>query len=842
MARCLHSVRAPLRESELARDKGHYLDMLINQSIAILGDLRFAIRSLRRSPGFALIAVITLGLGIGANTSAFSIPNEVLLRPLPYADSDRLDRIYRAIPQNSRGSVSPADYLDLKSEMNGYGQIAAYGFSDMNLSEPGEPADTASGLRISANLFSTLGAEPQLGRSFRPDETVLGNHRVLIISHRFWQNRFGADAHIIGHTVRVDGEAHEIVGVLPATLNDWRHLGPFDLFRPLGLTEKETADRSAAWLRLVGRRSRTLTRAQAEGFIANFGRRLAAEFPAVHGASTWRTLPLNVSVAPDNGPGIFGMLIGLSGFVLLIACSNLANLLLARTMARARELSVRSALGASRAQLLRPLFLESLLLALAGGIFAIYFATWTNDWLRHYMSASAFVGPAERLVFTLDWRMLGWAFGACLFTAVVFGVGPALFALRLDLNKTLKSGGRGTTGDRGHRRFRDALIVGQFALAMVLLAGAALFVRGIHEANNRHYGWQSDHLVTGTMHLPTATYPGGKEITAFQRLALERLEALPGAASASVSYSMPFFGLAEPRKYLVAGRETPQPGHEPVAAVNGISPRYFETVGTRVLDGRIFNEGDTLTSPKVFIVNQAMARGLFGGESPLGRRIAQAGGKTLEWGEIVGVVGDVQSIYPDRIPVPYQLYQPLAQESRHSNQIAVRTAGTATLVDSIRTTMAALAPDLPVRELQPAETTIAKANYQWQVLGSMLSFLAVLGLGLDCLGIYGVITRTIAQRTGEFGIRLALGAQVRDITRLVLTSGTKLALIGSAIGLLGAFGISRLIAAFFPGMQTNSVLVLSGVTLLLVAIALIACYMPARYVSRISPIEALRAE
>ncbi|PYQ00928.1 MAG: hypothetical protein DMF82_20705 [Acidobacteria bacterium] len=508
------------------------------------------------------------------------------------------------------------------------------------------------------------------------------------------------------------------------------------------------------------------------------------------------------------------------------------------------EFAVRSALGASRARLLRPLFLESLLLALAGGVFAIYFATWTNDWMRQYMSESAFAGPADRLVFTLDWRVLGWAFAACLFTAVVFGVAPALFALRLDLNKSLKSGGRGTTGDRGHQRFRHVLIVGQFALAMVLLAGAALFVRGIHEANNRYYGWQSDHVVTGTVHLPAATYRGAKEITDFQRLALERLRALPGVASASVSWSMPFFGLPQPRKYLVAGREAPQPGHEPVAATNGVSPQYFETVGTRVLEGRSFNEADTLTSPKVFIVNQAMARGLFGGETPLGRRISQAGGKTVEWGEIVGVVGDVTSVYPDRIPVPYQLYQPLAQEPRASTEIAVRTAGAApsALVDGIRTTMAALDPDLPVSDLQPAETTIARANKQWQIIGSILSFLAVLGLGLATLGMYGVIARTMAQRTGEFGIRIALGALAGDITRLVLASGAKLALIGSAIGLLGAFGISRLIGAFFPGMQTNSVAVLTGVTLLLMGIALVACYMPARYASRINPIETLRAE
>ena len=812
----------------------------MSAGLGILRDLRFAIKSLRRSPGFTLIAVITLALGIGATTSAFSILNALLLRPLPYADSRQLDRIYRTTAQNSRGGVSPADYLDLRSQMNGYGEIAAYGISDMSLSEPGEPAEMARGLRISANLFSTLGTAPQLGRSFRPDETLLGNHRVLIISHRYWQNRFGGDGHIIGRTVRVDSEPHEIVGVLPATVDDWRHLGPFDLFRPLGLTEKETTDRGSHWLRLVGRRSSSLTRAQAEASIANFGRRLAADLPAANAGSTWRTLPIYDSVIPENAHGIVGMVLGLSGFVLLIACSNLANLLLARTVARARELAVRSALGASRIRLLRPLFVESLLMAFAGGICAIQVAMWTHDWLNAFAARES----GDPLTFALDWRVLGWAFGACLGTALAFGVAPALFALRLDPNSTLKSGSRGSTGDRGHQRFRQVLIAGQFALAMVLLAGAAIFVRGLHEWNNRRFGWESAHLVTGTMLLPTATYPSGKEITEFQRLALERLEAVPGVVSASISYSMPFFGLSEPRKYLVAGRETPERGHEPVAVTNGVSPHYFETVGTRVLNGRTFNEGDTLTSPKVVIINEAMARGLFGGESPLGRRIAQAGGETIERGEIVGVVADIQSVASDRMAVTYQLYQPMAQEPRPFNEIAVRTAGLApsTLVDSIRTTMMSLDPDLPVRQLQPAATAISRAaNYQ-SIIGSILSLLAVLGLGLASLGVYGVIARTVAQRTGEFGIRLALGAHAGDITRLVLTSGAKLALIGSAIGLLGAFGTTRLIVAGFPGLQTSSVPVLIGATVLLIAIAQIAGYMPARYASRISPTEALRAE
>jgi predicted permease len=370
-------------------------------------------------------------------------------------------------------------------------------------------------------------------------------------------------------------------------------------------------------------------------------------------------------------------------------------------------------------------------------------------------------------------------------------------------------------------------------------------VHGLHELNNRRHGWESDRLVTGTMVLPPSTYPGDEKITDFQRRALERLEALPGVQSASLSYSMPFFGLAESHRYLIAGRETPQAGKEPAVVINGVSPHYFETVGTRVVSGRTFTAQDTLTSPKVFVINQAMASGLFGDENPIGQRIARADSPTTEWGEIVGVAGDVESVSPDRTALTsYQVYQPLAQEPRRLNQIAVRTTGAApsTLVDGIRTTMMSLDPDLPVRKLQAAEVTIVRANYQEGVLGTVLSSLAVLGLGLASLGVYGVIARTVAQRTGEFGIRLALGAQAHDIIRLVLTSGAKLALIGSALGLLGAFGVSRLLTSNFSGMQASSAPVLIGATLLLMGVAQVAAYIPARYASKISPTEALRAE
>ena len=803
-------------------------------------DLRLGGCSLRKSPGFVVLAIVTLGLGIGANTSIYSMLNSVLLKPLPYPDTGQLDRIYRSTAQDPEGGFSAADYLDMGTALDGYGRIAAYSRADLSLAEPGQPAEMAAAVRVSSNLFSVLGIPPQMGRDFRDEEARQGNHRVLIISRRCWLNRFGGAPDIIGRTVRVDGESHEIVGVMPATFNEWRHLGWVDLFRPLGLSPQESTDRTTLHLQLIGRRSSSITPARAEALMASFGKRLATDFPEANAESAWRAVPLHEASLGKSAAGTMSMLVGLSCFVLLIACSNLANFLLARTMSRAREFAVRSALGASRSQLLRPLIAESLLLAWAGGMCAILVAYWFSHWL----SLRSTGDNGEMVPITIDWSVLSWALVASLFTAVAFGLGPALFALRLNVNRTLKSGARGSSGGLGHRRLGQLVIVGQFALAMVLLAGAGLWGRSLNELNNRRAGWESDQLVTATVLLPAADYPGTPEIAAFQRLTLERLAALPGVKSASLSYTLPFFGLALPRKYQVQGLAAPKPGHEPAALINGVSPQYFETVGTRLLLGRAFNDRDTLRSPKVFIINQTMSKGLFGTENPLGRSLARLGGDAPEWGEIVGVAADIQSIYPEKDPVAYQLYQPLAQEGRAFNEIAVRTNGVApsALVEPIRTTMTALHPDLPLRKLQPADARIERVNYQLGVLGDMLSLFAALGLGLASLGIYGVMARTMAQRSGEFGIRLALGATVGNITRLVLTSGVRLAVAGAAIGLLGAFGISRILAAQFPGMRLESGAVIAAVSVLLMVTGLIASYLPARRAARINPIEALRAE
>jgi predicted permease len=534
------------------------------------------------------------------------------------------------------------------------------------------------------------------------------------------------------------------------------------------------------------------------------------------------------------------MCVGLSAFVLLIACSNLANFLLARTITRSREFAVRSALGASRGQLLRPLIAEALLLTFAGAALAMLVARWGVDWLSYRSIGD----NGEPVTLFFNRSVFAWALGASLITATVFGMASALFALRLNVNDALKSGGRGMTAGRGHQRFRKILIVGQFALAMVLLAGAAVFIRGLDELNNRRAGWESEHLITGTIILPAASYPDDGHITSFHRLMLERLQAMPQVASASVSSFTPFFDWPNIRKYIVQGRALPSPGHEPAAAVNTVSSGYFETVGTRIVAGRSFDARDTATSPKVIIISENTARGLFGNESALGKRLVQTGTEPLEWAEIIGVAADVKSVSPEAPPVSFQIYEPMTEHPVGYNEILVRTVSSvpAGALDDIRNVITALDPDLPVRHLQSVDTAIDRANYQIAILRDILTLFALLGLCLASVGIYGVIARTMAQRTNEFAIRFALGAHARDISRLVLASGVKLALLGSAIGLIGALGVTDILAAWNSGMQLNSTSTVVGTTVFLVAVALVACWLPARRAGRINPIDALRAE
>lgn len=803
--------------------------------------VRFALRSLARSPGFTVLATLTLALGIGANTSMFSIIENALFKPLPYVAAGQLDEFYRVTPQTTEGAFSPADFGDFRREAAAaYQEVAAYAFMDASLARPGQPPDLAPALRVSADFLRTLGIAPALGRDFGPSDDRDGGEHVLLISARCWRDRFAGAPDVIGRIVRVNGEPHEIIGVLPDSFNDWRHLGWVDLMRPLALTPAERTNRAAPMLRLVGRRLASRVPAEAAAFVGDFGQRMATDHPAENAGSSWRVVRLEEATMNASMRSVLYMLVGLSAFVLLIACSNLANFLLARTMGRAREYAVRGALGASRLQLLRPLILEALMLALAGGAGAIVVATWFIGWMNQVSTGD----NGEGVAFSLNWTVFLWACGASLFTALAFGLAPALFALRLDLNETLKSGGRGAVGGPGHVRLRHALIVGQFALAMVLLGGATLFIRGLEDLNNRRAGWESDELVAGTIFLPDATYAQGGRSTQFHRLVLERLESIPGVRSASLSSFQPFFKWFETRRLVIEGRDVPEAGREPAALVNVISPHYFETVRTPLLRGRTFGAGDTAEAGRVCIVSESMARGLFGGDDPIGRSLAPSGPGTRAWMQIVGVAADVRSISPDPVPVAYQMYVPLEQEPRLLIEVAVRAAGVdpAVVVAGIRDVVTGIDPDLPVRDLKPAGVRIARANYQLGVLRDMLAGFAVLGIGLASMGIYGVIARLMALRTNEFGLRLALGAQVGDIARMVLATGVRLALAGAVLGMLGAWGVCRLLASAFPNMRLESLSALMGSAGILAAVAMAACLIPARRAGRISPVSALRAE
>ena len=806
----------------------------------MLSDLRHAFRALYKTPGFTLIAIMTLALGIGLNTAMFSLINTILLRPVAFPEPEQLVRLYRATPEQDRGGFSVADYLDLARSGNDFGQFAAYDNATVSISGPGQPAELRDSRRVTSSYLEVLRIQPALGRAFDATEEIHGNHRVVMLSHAFWLNRFSGSADVIGQTVRIAGEPHEIIGVLPASANDTRIMREVALLCPLAFTDAQRAARNQAALNVIGRRNASVSEQQGEAFIHNFGARIAAAYPEDNAGISWRSENLRVSTGNSRGRVIMAMLLGLSSFVLLIACSNLANFFLARTISRAHELAVRTSLGASRPRLIRPFVFESLIVASAGGAGALMVSVWSTNWL----SAQSVATGGSVLEFPLDWRVLGFACTVVLFTALFFGVAPALFATRVNVNQALKTGARGTTAGRGHQRLRAILVVGQFTLAMVLLAGAGFFVRGTSNLLKDHFGWDTENVVIGGVELPKATYPDGSAVIALHQRAMERLAQLPGVIAVTASYASPVSGLPGPRGYLVQGRELPVKGQEPSASFNGVYPGYFDVIGTRLVRGREFVDTDTSTSPKVVIINEAMARALFPTEDPIGQRIARADITPHQWAEIVGIAADVRSPGVYHKPVAFQVYHPFPQEPWQFVLFSVRTVGipAESVLAPFRAAVASVDADLPVQDLRTVQASLDRVSFDLQMLEKMLGTFALLGLSLAGLGIYGVIARTVAQRTGEIGIRMALGAQVSDVVTLVLGSGLRLALLGAALGLFGAFGLSQLFTSIMPAMKTDGSLVLAAATGLLVVIALVACYLPARTASKVDPLVALRAE
>jgi putative ABC transport system permease protein len=802
--------------------------------------MNHALRSLARAPGFTLVAIVTLALGIGMNTAMFSMLNTALLRPLSYPEADRLFSLDRFRAQEPFGDHAPANFNDIARASADIAELAALRFWGFVLAEDNRPADAPFSARITWNYFDVLGVKPQLGRAFRPEEDAFGQNNVLMISHRYWQKRFGGTPDIIGRVVRIDGHPAEIVGVLPPGDDDRRITGPVEMYRPMAWSEGESLDRTGSGVAIFGRYRDGVQPSQAAAQFEAIAQRLAADHPAANGDMVLRTRTLQSTTLTGVYRTLTFLLVGLSGFVLLIACSNLANLLLARAISRSREFSVRAALGASRLQLIKPLVAECLVLATAGGIAALLVSSWTGDWL-----SLRFSDPTDPTKYSADGRVLGFTLGLCVLTALFFGVAPAWWSSRAQVNDSLKSGARGTTGTRAQNRYRQILIVTQFALALVLLTGAAFFIRGLQRLTHVEAGWDPNHVIAGSVNLASARYNSTERIVAFHTELRERLLGVPGVANVSVSYSQPLYNSPSRRSYLVAGREPPKAGNEPIAFTNGVSASYFDTFGTRILRGRGFDHTDTPTSHPVVIINDTMARALFPNENPVGQRLAVAGTEPLVWAEIVGVAEDVRTLEMRPSPIAFTVFKPFPQESWQYVTIAVRATAPEqmpALLEPIRKAVAAIDPDQPVLNLMPSPARIERSTRFLQTINQLLALFAGLGVLLAALGIYGVTSRLVAQRTSEIGVRMALGAQVGDVLRLVVGSGLRIALIGAAAGAVGAFFLARVLAQSFPAFGRGDPLHIAAAGTGLLLVAAIACLFPARRAAKIDPVTALRAE
>lgn len=790
-------------------------------------DLRFGLRMLVKKPGFTLIAVFTMALGIGANTSMFTAVQATLLRELPYPDAVSLVRVYRTSPQSRSWPHSPANFLDQQAQNNVFERMAALNPRPFTLAEPGQPAERVRGLQASIELFPLLGIQPMLGRTFTVDEDRPGRDNVVILSHGFWLRRFAGDPNILGRLLRLDGEPVMVIGVMSAWFHDRRVGGAVDVWRPLVFTDTQRQKRDDNWLLSIARLKPGVSLTQAQAEMDSLATKLGQAYPESNSEVGLRLVPLAES-GNENGRRVIWLTMSLAGFVLLIACANLSNLQLARMTMRAREFAIRSALGARRGRLLRQLLTESLLLAVLGGLLGLLLAKWGNELLSRQIFNDDEIGMALRL----NLKVLGFAFAASTLAGLVFGLVPAWLASRTDVNSVLKQGSRGTTGDRSQHRLRHALVVAEVALALVLLAGAGLVVRGLQRFTVRDPGWQADGLTLGYLSLPDSKYGSSDSRRAFAERLQEKLSALPGSERVALAFSLPVEDFSVTESFAIAGQPEPPRGHEPLRFINRVTPGYFDTLGMKLVTGRDFTAADTSNRPPITIINETMARTFWPGESPIGKRIGNE--------EIVGVVSDVR--FPANLDEPdtrFQTYRPFAQEPQHGLAIALRGNITA---ETLRQVVAEMDSDQSINELGSARAAIARRLDNYAVLGWLLSSFAVLGLLLAALGLYGVIAGFVSQRINEIGVRMALGAQPRDVLWLVVGKGLRLTLFGVGLGFIGAFVLARLLVAIAPGLESNDPLAIVFAAGLLTAVAALACWIPARRAARVDPMIALRHE
>jgi putative ABC transport system permease protein len=800
-------------------------------------DLRYGLRMMLKHKGFMAVAVLTLALGIGANTAMFSVLNTYLFNSLPYPESDRLVRVFRTSPHSQSWPHSAANFLDFRKKNDVFQQMIAYSYDNPNLVEEGQSSERLTAMIATSDLFPGMGVQAALGRVFGPEEDQPNASRVAVLSDRFWQKRFGGDPGVIGRKMTLDGQPVEIIGVMPPSFEHPLLWGNIDLWRPIAFSAQQQANRGNNYLRAFARLKPGVTIEQAQSAMVTLAANMSREYSSNQGESLRLEL-LKRSTSDDIGRSVMWFTFGLAIVVLLIACANLANLQLVRVSSRAREFAVRAALGAGRSRLMRQSLTESLTIAMIGGALSLLIAL---GGVR-YISGRLFSDLPGAQV-SLDYKVFGFALLVSAVTGLLFGLIPAWMGSRPDVNQALRENTRSATGGRSQRILRNALIVGEVAFALILLAGAGLFLGGVRRFLHQDPGWRVDGLLTAQLGLQGEQYrtPAAR-LTYYQQLE-ERLRALPGVENVALSRSHPAWGFNSSGSFLVEGQPEPPPEKMPESFFEAVSPGYFETLGARLIAGRAFTPEDKTDRPQVVIINQTMARRFWPNESAVGKRIGSRG-DNKNWREIVGVVDELK--IPSgltEIYTHFQTFSPLAQTTPGGVNISLRTSvAPETVSGAFRKTVAEIDPTQPLNRIRTARATIDQSMGSVTLLGSLLAAFALLGLTLASIGVYGVTSYSVAQRTGEIGIRMALGAQNRDVLWLVLSKSGGLTLAGAAIGVVGAYGVARLLAWAIPTLPTRDPVTFIGLTITLVVIALVACFLPARRATKVDPMIALRQE
>jgi putative ABC transport system permease protein len=798
-------------------------------------DIKYGLRTLLAKPGFTLIAVVTLALGIGATSTIFSFVNGILLRPLPYQDSERLVLIDETAVNRGVSSmgVSFPNFVDWREQNQVFTGVAAYDDRSFSLTGgSGEPEQLPGGI-VSANTFEILGVTPQLGRSFRPEEDGPDEADVVILSHGLWERRFGANPGIINQSIVVNNRPRTVIGVMPL---GFKFPETAELWLPL-TPEVKGWTRNDHGISAVGRLKPGMSLEQAQADMSAVARRIEEQNPVTNEGAGVNLIPLRDGLVGGYRKALL-LLLGVVGLVLAVACANVANLLLARASARQRELAVRAALGASRWRVFRQLLTESLLLGAAGGALGLLLAVWGLDLLL----AAIPVDLPFWMKFTLDWRVLGFAAGMSLLTSLVFGVAPALQASRIDLNETLKEGGRGGAGASRHR-LRRALVIAEVALSLILLISAGLMMRSFLRLQQVNPGLKAENVLTLRVSLPNAKYDVPEKREDFFKQLLERARALPGVESAGAISYLPLSGAGWGRSLTVEGYPVLPVGQAPSINHCVITPDYFRAMGITLLEGRDFLDTDTRNAAKVVIVDERLAREYWPNASPLGKRIRFGPPEDNEpWHEIVGVVGEVKSDSLNRSQRK-SVYLPHAQISIGGMALAVRTrSNPESLVTAVRSQVRELDPNQPVTAVRTMSEVLSRSVWQPRLYAILFGVFAAVALLLATVGIYGVMSYAVTQRTHEIGIRMALGAQRADVLRLVIRQGMWLALVGVGIGVLASLGLTRLMQSLLFGVGATDPVTFAGVAALLIAAALIACYIPARRATKVDPMIALRYE